>query len=123
MYNLSHANIVNTLSHELKRSHDMDTAAASHFKLYMIQEYCAGGTLANLVRHGHLISKEGGVRFERALMLLRDVAAGLAYVHSQEIGAFAATCPAFRMRRTQAPEQHLVALSHRSDKPSWCSPW
>ena len=86
VYNLSHANIVNTLSHELKRFHDTG-GAATHFKLYMIQEYCAGGTLANLVKHGHLMSKEGGVRFERALMLLRDVAAGLAYVHSQDIGA------------------------------------
>lgn len=110
VYNLSHANIVNTLSHELKRSHDMDTTAASHFKLYMIQEYCAGGTLANLVRHGHLISKEGGVRFERVLMLLRDVAAGLAHVHSQDIGAFAATQPAFHQRCSQSPAQHLTAL-------------
>lgn len=87
MYNLSHANIVNTLSHELKRFHDTSGAAMSHFKLYMIQEYCAGGTLANLVTHGHLLSTEGAVRFERVLMLLRDVAAGLAYVHSREIGA------------------------------------
>lgn len=86
VYNLSHANIVNTLSHELKRFQDVEACAASQFKLYMIQEYCAGGTLSNLLKHGHLLSKEGGIRFERALMLLRDIAAGLAYVHSQDIG-------------------------------------
>eukprot|EP00892_Ulva_mutabilis_P000662 jgi/Ulvmu1/10597/UM065_0051.1 len=85
VYNLSHANIVNTLSHELKRFQDNSSAAVSNFKLYLIQEYCAGGTLANLVRHGHLLSREGGVRFERVLMLLRDMAAGLAYVHAQDI--------------------------------------
>ena len=52
-----------------------------------MQEFCAGGSLANFLRQGHARSAERGLNWARALILMRDVAAGMAYVHKQGIGA------------------------------------
>jgi hypothetical protein len=54
-----------------------------------VQEYCAGGSLSALVQRGHLHhngSSECGVVLEHVLMILRDVAAGMACMHNQNIG-------------------------------------
>ena len=52
-----------------------------------MQEFCAGGSLANFLQQGHARSAERGLNWARALILMRDVAAGMAYVHKQGIGA------------------------------------
>jgi serine/threonine protein kinase len=51
-----------------------------------VQEYCAGGSLANFLKRGHTRSPEHGINFERVLVIMRDVAAGMAYVHAKNIG-------------------------------------
>lgn len=52
-----------------------------------LQEFCAGGSLASFLREGHARSPETGLNWSRALILMRDVAAGMAYVHKQGVGA------------------------------------
>lgn len=55
-----------------------------------MQEYCAGGSLAELVRQGYLHSSPcaaNGIMLENILTILRDAAAGVACMHSQNLGA------------------------------------
>jgi hypothetical protein len=51
-----------------------------------LQEFFAGGSLANFLKRGHVRSVERGLDFTRILMMLRGVAAGMAHVHAKQIG-------------------------------------
>lgn len=127
-FNLSHTNVVNTLSHEIKPL-PAPSADVAAFKLQIVQvlalapvavcavlcadkmpaaaaapraerlhaaapsqELCAGGSLANFLRYGHARSAESGLLFDRVLMVLRDVAAGMAFVHGRQVGARLCRC-------------------------------
>ena len=111
-YNLSHPNIVATYrcalgsllqrcshtacalvmkcdlcSHDLKSIGDKEghSEELQSWKLYLIQELCNGGTLCNLVEVGALRAKQGGVRFDRIISLLVDIAAGMEHLHAKRI--------------------------------------
>lgn len=52
-----------------------------------VQELCAGGSLARFLAAGLLRRPGGGLAWPRALLLLRDAAAGLAHAHARGAGA------------------------------------
>ena len=59
---LSHDNIVNTYAHDLRRVNDLmlgmklpDGGIGSHWKMYIVQEYCDGGNLAEAIDRGDLM--------------------------------------------------------------------
>ncbi|KAL6753218.1 kinase-like domain-containing protein [Haematococcus lacustris] len=63
-------------------------STATEYKLYIIQEFCNGGTLRSAVDEGMLHDMSGGTPrpvMSHILELALDIAAGMAHVHSRNI--------------------------------------
>ncbi|GFH12221.1 protein kinase domain-containing protein, partial [Haematococcus lacustris] len=83
---LTHENIVNTYAYDLRPvdSSLPDNKHAVHWKLYIIQEWCDSGNLAQAVDRG-LLLKDGRPNYISILQLAKDIAKGLAFVQQKNV--------------------------------------
>ena len=93
---LSNDNIVNTYAYDLRTLTpdvslpDSHLEAGTHWKLYIVQEFCDGGTLADWIDNRKLLSPTSSsekvvVMWEWILQLIVDILKGLVYIHSNQI--------------------------------------
>lgn len=87
---LSNDNIVNTYAYDLRtltpdnNLPDSHLVAGTHWKLYIVQEFCDGGPLSDFIDRGRLLS-QGRVNWEWILQLTIDILKGLVYIHDNQI--------------------------------------
>jgi len=86
---LTHANIVNTYAYDLRPVEATglpDGKLAAHWKLYIIQEFCDGGSLAQAIDRGVFMDQRTGDRkLEHILQVASDIARGMAYIHERQV--------------------------------------
>eukprot|EP00892_Ulva_mutabilis_P009187 jgi/Ulvmu1/6640/UM003_0278.1 len=83
--NLVHHNIVATYSHDICHVSDASTCELDIYKFYLIQEFCNGGSLRTAVNKGLLTPPHMPQRWGPVISVLRDVAAGMNYMHAKRI--------------------------------------
>lgn len=95
---LTHPNVVCTYSYDVKRLVTTgENSQVAHremgiwddfsdFKLYIIQEYCDGGSLRSGLESGCLMDKKyGGPEMEKGLEIASGIARGVHHIHSKNI--------------------------------------
>eukprot|EP00892_Ulva_mutabilis_P010030 jgi/Ulvmu1/739/UM010_0112.1 len=83
--NLGHSNIVATYNHDVRVVSPAGSQELDVCKIYLIQEYCNGGSLRAAVADGMFTSQTLPQRWEPVMGVLRGIAEGMAYVHSKRI--------------------------------------
>lgn len=80
--NLSHSHVINTFVHEVSQELDR---TGTFYNLRLVQELCLGGSLAELMSAGGLLTPEGGIQIHPLLTVLRHVASGLVHLHRLDL--------------------------------------
>lgn len=84
--NLHHVNCVTTYAHEIKQMESSQAREQAAWKLYLVQEFCNGGSLRELIHDGVFDTRKKiwrGERWERIARTLQEVAEGMVYVHGR----------------------------------------
>ena len=84
---LDHSNIVATYTYDMQPL--VGDSALCDWQMYIIQEFCDGGTLLSAINNGTFFMNEAGFSFsprlDIILPLLSQIACGCAYIHSKNI--------------------------------------
>jgi serine/threonine protein kinase len=90
---LEHESLVATLFYELCNVTREVSEELDIYKLYLIQEYCNGGTLQAVLTKGDIAQSTGVDRWRLAVGLLERIALGMEYMHEMEV-VHGSLCPA-----------------------------
>ena len=84
---LNNPNIVATYTYDMQPL--VGDSALCDWQMYIIQEYCDGGTLLSALNKGTFLMNDAGLscspRLDLILPLLSQTARGCAYIHSKNI--------------------------------------
>jgi hypothetical protein len=87
---LTNDNIVNTYAYDLRtltpdsNLPDSHLVAGTHWKLYIVQEFCDGGPLSDFIDRGRLLTTDS-VNWPWILQFTIDILRGLVYIHQNQI--------------------------------------
>lgn len=84
--NLHHANCVATYAHEIKQMDTSQGREQAAWKLYLVQEFCNGGSLRELIHDGVFDTRSKvwrAQRWDRIARTLQAISEGMVYVHSR----------------------------------------